>query len=215
MQHVGFALHTFGRSRSRDRLVRLGLISLVICTLLAGCEIASRPGGYSCTGGCWTVQQLSYSHTDASGARDLDGPRITGVSSNLLLAPLTCDDACRASSGDLANPGFIATYVCLYDTDNKAWACVGYRTDAGGAQEYFVWYQVPGTKNVVAVLASTPPSPDAGRYAHAIVSLSSISDATIPAGAWVVIIESHPAGTSSFFYYDYLLPFNLSTFQLE
>jgi hypothetical protein len=216
MQHVGFAQHTLARSRSRDRLIHVCLISLVMCTLLAGCAIGPRPGGYSCagaSGGCWTQLLLTHSHTDASGAPDLDGPRITGVSTHLLLAPLTCDDACRASTGDIAKPGFIATEVCLYDSDTKAWACTGYRTDAGGGQQYFVWYAVPGTKSVVVPLASTPPSPDAGKYAHAIVTITSASDSSSGTGVWLVFVESHPAGTSSYFVYDYLLPFNLSTFQ--
>jgi hypothetical protein len=180
---------------------------------LSGCASGTRPASYNCDAGCWTTLQLTHAHTDTSGAADLDGPRITGVSSDLLLAPLSCDDACRSSSGDLANPGFIATEMCLYESDNKAWACAGYRTDAGGAPQYFVWFQVPGAKTFVVGLGSTPPSPDAGKYAHAIVTISSASDANSGASFWIVFVESHPATTSSYFVYDYLLPFTLSSFQ--
>jgi hypothetical protein len=212
MQHIGFALHTFAGSRSRDRLVRVCLISVVMCTLLAGCDIASRPGGYSCMSGCRTQAILIHSHTDSSGVPDLDGPLSTGISSDLLLAPLSCDGACRASSGDFANPGFIATYMCLDNTGNLAWACVGYRTDAGGAQQYIVWYQVPGARNVIVVLGSTPPSPYAGKYAHAILTITSAADSSVGKGIWLVFVESHPAGTSSFFIFDYVLLFDLTTF---
>ncbi len=211
MQRIESALHKLARDRARHRLVRVSLIGLVICTLLTGCGAGTTSVSYSCKGGCWTVLQLSHDHTDASGAPDLDAARLTGASSYIYPARLFCDDACRASSGDIANPGYIATVLCLYQADTGAWACTGYRTDAAGAEQYFVWYQVPGEKNVVVFLGSVPVTPGCFGIALSYVafSISSYFGLDAPDGRWSVNIFPN----ACFDPITFTLPFKFLDFQ--
>jgi hypothetical protein len=123
-----------------------GLIGLLLGAL-AGCTANTRPGGYDCVnslGGCFTLLALSSLHKDASGVPDLDGTTITGVASQIEVVPLHCDAACRASSGDPARPGFIATYLQVWEQDNGAFIRLGYRTNASGDEEFFEEYAGPG-----------------------------------------------------------------------
>jgi hypothetical protein len=160
------------------------------------------------------VLQLTHTHTDTSGAPDLDGSPILGVQSDVLVAPLTCDAACRASSGDAANPGFIADEICLYQSGSGAWACIGYRTDPAGVEQYFVWYAEPGKKDVTVFLDATPPSPDEkGVYPHALIYLFTYVSLD-HLGGWEALIQSvSPNHLSEDELLGYDLPFTAADFQ--
>jgi hypothetical protein len=149
------------RSRS---VWRSGVIGLMLLGALAGCAGTPRPGGYDCVntlGGCFTLLALGSMHKDASGAPDLDGTTITGAASEIQVVPLSCDAACRASSGDTTRPGYIANYIQLWEQDNGAFIRLGYRTNDKGEEWYFDEYGIPGTSFTSQVLAPTHVDPGA------------------------------------------------------
>jgi hypothetical protein len=60
----------------------------------------------------------------------------------LQVVPLTCDNACRASSGDPNHVGGIANFIGL-DDGGAHWIRIGYGTDNAGHPEYWHDFALP------------------------------------------------------------------------
>jgi hypothetical protein len=82
---------------------------------------------------------LSHSHPNGDGHADIpDDP--LGVSTDLLLVPLSCGLTCQASSRP---PGFIANIVQLYDSHSRLAIRAGYETTSSGVNTAFIQYSSP------------------------------------------------------------------------
>jgi hypothetical protein len=128
---------------------------------LAACGGESATSPYDCinaTGGCYNYAQLSQSNgvftrTPVAFYTDLD------------VVPLTCDSACRASSGNLTTPGYISNYVTLFDASGTYFIRAGYYT-FNGHDTYFYDSRLPGQAYSTHPLGDTHigPNPPAADY---------------------------------------------------
>jgi hypothetical protein len=134
---------------AKGPLWRIVLLSLVLVTTLTSCDLglggSTGLGSYNCVnmiGGCYNGLVLSVTHLGPKGKPDLPTD-LDGAVTDLLLVPLSCDTACRDSSGPGNPPGYIANFLVLRDDTTGAFIRVGYMTTTSGTNHYFMQYYLP------------------------------------------------------------------------
>jgi hypothetical protein len=141
---------------ARRTLTRTGALIFTLALLVAGCSVGGspRPGGYQCIAapsqyGCWTLLSLTPTHLNSDGNVDIPGLPV-GATSDVLVAPLSCDTACQASGGGGGNPpGYIANVMQLSQSSNNWFIRTGYETTPSSGTQYFLQYYLADV---------TPPS---------------------------------------------------------
>jgi hypothetical protein len=130
-----------------------------LCLLLplAGCTATlaggvTRAGGYDCTGptnryGCYTGAAIHLTNSGPAGTVD-------GVGTDLLVAPLTCDQYCENSTHTRCC-GFIGTFIQLYDATDGSAIRAGYQTFWPGDAQYFYAWSYGGSGAAAGLVGAT------------------------------------------------------------
>jgi hypothetical protein len=175
-------------------LARTGALILTLALLLVGCSTGGspRPGGYQCIAapsqyGCWTQLSITPTHVNSDGTPDIPGLPV-GAQSGVLITPLSCDAACRASSGGGGNPpGFIANFMQLWQSSNNWFIRVGYETTPSSGAQYFVQWGVgdfsPSNGTVPLGLTQIEPG-FTGDYPYTNIFLGQVTHAASGPQVW-------------------------------
>jgi hypothetical protein len=202
-----------GRTRPRAPYPTIALaLFAVLATLLAGCTVGGStfPGGYHCTApqnpsGCYTQISFTHSHTNQDNNPDIAGdPKY--AYSNLLVVPLSCDAACKASSGQGNPPGGMGNFLEMYQPNGGWYIRLGYSTAFG--LSYYLQYRLPGVNNgqFTQVILGPAPTGNGGNtidYKYALVAMGVLGQQTFfgTTGDWVAIIEP-PYGPNGYLWED-------------
>jgi hypothetical protein len=140
--------------KARRGWLRLVLLGPVVLSLLglAGCGTVT----YNCAPkGCFGGVVLTKANFGLAGTP-------WAVSSKLWVAPVTCDATCRASSGDVNNPGSISTFLLV--SKGQYQIVLGYGTDTFGESQFFVDTYLPEFPYTRQWLSKTGVTQDADKY---------------------------------------------------